>query len=112
MTHPIDVHVGNRIRALRQSLKLTQSGLASQLGVTFQQIQKYETGANRVSASKLALISDVLDVPIGRFFPEGYQDRSLSIEERTLIDNYRSADDGSKASLLNIAAKIAEVAHA
>ncbi len=66
--HPVDKHVGNRLRQLRALRGITQTALADQIGVTFQQIQKYEKGADRISASRLWGISRVLDVPIASFF--------------------------------------------
>ncbi|QHI94990.1 helix-turn-helix domain-containing protein [Aristophania vespae] len=66
----IDTHVGNRIRLIRILRGLTQGNLADALGITFQQIQKYERGANRVGASRLYEMSNVLDVPIGFFFDD------------------------------------------
>lgn len=68
MTHHVDVHVGKRIRHRRWLLGMTQQQLAEQVGIKFQQIQKYETGANRVSASRLWDISDRLGVPVSFFF--------------------------------------------
>ena len=68
MGHPVDVHVGARIRQRRMIVGLTQQNLAETIGVTFQQIQKYEIGANRVSASRLWEIARLLNVPIGFFF--------------------------------------------
>ena len=67
---PIDVHVGQRVRARRQVLGLSQSQLGAELGVTFQQVQKYERGTNRIGSSRLFRISRVLDVPISYFFDE------------------------------------------
>ncbi len=69
--HPIDLHVGNRVRARRKSLNISQTELATGLGLTFQQVQKYERGLNRISASKLFEISRALKAPIAFFF-EGY----------------------------------------
>ncbi len=66
--HPVDKHVGDRLRQLRALRGIAQTALADQIGVTFQQIQKYEKGANRISASRLWRISRVLDVPISSFF--------------------------------------------
>jgi len=66
--NPVDVHVGTRVRLRRQVLKMSQEKLGDQLGVTFQQVQKYERGANRIGASRLWKISDVLNVPINFFF--------------------------------------------
>ncbi|MBS1018503.1 helix-turn-helix domain-containing protein [Gluconobacter cerinus] len=67
---PVDVHVGNRIRLRRTLMGLSQEKLGEALGLTFQQIQKYERGANRVGASRLYDLARVLDVPIGFFFDD------------------------------------------
>lgn len=66
--NPIDVHVGNRIRMRRLLLGMNQETLANALGLTFQQVQKYEGGANRVSASRLSAMAEILAVPISYFF--------------------------------------------
>lgn len=71
--NPVDVHVGTRLRLRRQVMKMSQERLGDSLGITFQQIQKYERGANRVGASRLWKISQILDVPVGFFF-EGLGD--------------------------------------
>lgn len=68
--HPIDVHVGLRVRNLRLDLGLTQADLAGHLGIRFQQIQKYETGRNRISASRLWDIAQALRTDVGYFFEE------------------------------------------
>ena len=68
--HQIDIHVGNRLRSRRLVLGLSQEKLGDRLGITFQQIQKYEKGTNRVSASKLQVAALVLNVPIGYFFED------------------------------------------
>jgi transcriptional regulator with XRE-family HTH domain len=65
---PVDVEVGHRIRIERLSRGLSQTALANQLGVTFQQVQKYEKGVNRVGAGRLTKIAEVLGVPVGSFF--------------------------------------------
>ena len=67
---PIDVHVGSRIRLRRTLLGMSQERLGEALGLTFQQVQKYERGVNRVSASRLFDLSRVLDVPISFFFDD------------------------------------------
>ncbi len=77
--NPVDVHVGTRVRLRRQILKMSQEKLGDQLGVTFQQVQKYERGANRVGASRLWKISQALDVPISFFF-EGLTDQMPTME--------------------------------
>ena len=66
--NPIDVHVGSRIRLRRNMLGLSQEKLGESLGITFQQIQKYEKGTNRVGASRLQAISAILNVPVSFFF--------------------------------------------
>lgn len=66
--NPIDVHVGRRIRTRRLFLGMNQETLANALGLTFQQVQKYEGGANRVSASRLSAMAEILAVPISYFF--------------------------------------------
>lgn len=64
----IDQHVGARLRVRRQVLGMSQEALGERLGVTFQQVQKYERGSNRVSASRLFFLADALDVPVSYFF--------------------------------------------
>ena len=68
--NPIDVHVGQRVRLRRMMLGISQENLGADLGITFQQIQKYERGTNRVSASRLQHIAHVLSVPVAYFFEE------------------------------------------
>ncbi len=68
MKHPVDVHVGKRIRHRRWLVGMTQQQLAQKVGIKFQQIQKYETGMNRVSASRLWDIADAMSVPVAYFF--------------------------------------------
>src|SRR5665213_2253816 len=67
---PIDVHVGSRVRLRRTLLGMSQEKLGEAIGLTFQQVQKYERGANRVGASRLYDLSRVLDVPIAFFFDD------------------------------------------
>ena len=95
---PIDVHVGARVRLRRTLLGMSQEKLGEALGLTFQQVQKYERGVNRIGASRLFDLSRVLDVPIGFFFddmpPEmsgdkrarftGFQETPESFEDDTL----------------------------
>lgn len=77
MANPVDVYVGARVKLRRQLIGMSQEKLGEALALTFQQVQKYERGANRVSASKLHRIAEVLDVPISYFF-DGYEgDTSL-----------------------------------
>ncbi|MCI2400521.1 helix-turn-helix transcriptional regulator [Aliiroseovarius subalbicans] len=83
MKHPVDVHVGKRIRHRRWMVGMTQQQLAEKVGIKFQQIQKYETGMNRVSASRLWDISSALSVPISFFF-EGIEANASLEGEQTL----------------------------
>jgi len=78
----VDLHVGSRIRALRKQLGISQQHLAEQLGLTFQQIQKYERGRNRVSASRLYQTAGVLHVPVSYFF-EGLDDQATDTRADT-----------------------------
>ena len=68
--NPIDLLVGSRIRMFRRGRKMSQAQLGERLDVTFQQIQKYENGKNRVGASRLQMISTALGVPVGQFFTD------------------------------------------
>lgn len=86
MKHPVDVHVGKRIRHRRWMVGMTQQQLAEKVGIKFQQIQKYETGMNRVSASRLWDISDALSVPVSFFF-EGLEGGAEREVERSLPDD-------------------------
>ena len=82
---PIDVAVGARIRLLRKIRGLSQQALAAEAGVTFQQIQKYERGANRVSASMLSRIAKTLDAPIAEFFGESTESAGAVDEVAALL---------------------------
>jgi transcriptional regulator with XRE-family HTH domain len=68
--NPTDIYVGSRVRMRRKMLGLSQDKLGEKLGITFQQIQKYEKGTNRVGASRLEAMSKALDVPVSFFFPD------------------------------------------
>lgn len=76
MGNDIDVYLGKRLRRRRRLLGLTQQQLASAVGVRFQQIQKYECGANRISAARLWQLSEALEVPVGYFY-DGLSDRTM-----------------------------------
>lgn len=97
--NPVDVHVGNRIRLRRNVLKITQQQLAKMLGLTFQQIQKYEKGMNRVGASRLWDISRVLEVPMDFFFEDMDENvvnnspRMLSATDNKVEEKSYSLDD-------------------
>ena len=78
--NPIDVHVGSRIRLRRNMISMSQEKLGEALGITFQQIQKYEKGTNRVGASRLQQISQVLGVPVAFFFEDAPGDAPAGAE--------------------------------
>jgi len=83
MKHHVDVHVGQRIRRRRWMLGMTQQQLGDAVGIKFQQIQKYETGMNRVSASRLYDIAKALDVQVAFFF-DGMTENGVEAEEMVL----------------------------
>ncbi len=88
MFHPIDLHVGKRVRFKRKMMGLTQSDLGEKVDLTFQQIQKYEKGENRISASKLYQIAQVLDTTVSFFF----EDYSETQEQKEITDDKQSID--------------------
>lgn len=77
--HPVDAYVGQRLRMRRTILGMSQNKLGQLLGLTFQQVQKYERGANRVSSSRLYELAHILSVPLGYFF-EGYDPENDAAE--------------------------------
>jgi transcriptional regulator with XRE-family HTH domain len=97
--NPIDKHVGSRVRMRRLMLSMSQGKLGDALGLTFQQVQKYEKGANRIGAGRLQQISDILQVPIA-FFYEGASDNSApagsdkSMRSVALLDDFVSSPEG------------------
>ncbi len=123
MAHPVDVHVGKRIRHRRWLIGMTQQQLAEQVGIKFQQIQKYETGANRVSASRLWDISDSLGVPVSFFF-EGLQDEGKAAapkqavpedlmgdkEALDLVRSYYAIPENQRRRLFELARVLSDVA--
>lgn len=97
--NPIDIHVGSRVRLRRTMLGKSQEKLGNALGITFQQIQKYEKGANRIGASRLQQIANVLTVPVAFFFedaPSGTQSTTGMAEENstTYVVDFLSSSEG------------------
>ena len=88
---PVDIAVGARVRLLRKVRGLSQQALAEVTGVTFQQIQKYERGANRVSASMLSRIAQALDVPISELFGETCEEGGGAIDDVAALLNQPGA---------------------
>lgn len=117
MTNEIDFYVGKRLRRRRRLLGLTQQALGNKVGIRFQQIQKYECGANRISAARLFELSEALSVPI-QYFYEGLMDQDnlasnepefiapdiLSKKETMdLVRAYYSMGEGPRKHLLDLA---------
>jgi len=96
--NPIDIHVGKRLRMRRLMLDMSQETLAEALGLTFQQVQKYEKGSNRVGASRLQKISEVLQVPVSFFF-EGLARKATGKERGTEALDYVADSVASSAGL-------------
>ena len=96
--NPVDVHVGTRLRLRRQVLKMSQTHLGDLLGVTFQQVQKYERGSNRVGASRLWKISHVLNVDVGFFFDgleeEGSISEFVADDQLPIVYDFIKSTDG------------------
>ncbi|MEP2981618.1 MAG: helix-turn-helix transcriptional regulator [Lentilitoribacter sp.] len=84
--NPIDVHVGGRIKLRRNMLGISQEKLGDALGITFQQVQKYEKGANRVSASKLQMMAEILSVEIEFFFKDAPRNGQSSNADKSFDD--------------------------
>ncbi|WP_112308973.1 helix-turn-helix domain-containing protein [Pseudogemmobacter bohemicus] len=112
MKHPVDAHVGKRIRHRRWMVGMTQQQLADKVGIKFQQIQKYETGMNRVSASRLWDIADALGVQIAFFFEglaEGAEshgsqgDMMADKEALELVRSYYSIPEAQRRRLFDLA---------
>ena len=122
MKHPVDVHVGKRIRHRRWMVEMTQQQLAEKVGIKFQQIQKYETGMNRVSASRLWDISNALSVPISFYFEglegtaasEGEQNLPSDIladkEALELVRSYYSIPENQRRRLFELARVLSDAA--
>lgn len=94
---PVDKHVGSRIRMRRLMLDMSQEALANQLGLTFQQVQKYEKGTNRVSASRLQHISTILQIPVPFFFegvPRALGDKKQDDTFPEYVSEFLATADG------------------
>jgi transcriptional regulator with XRE-family HTH domain len=91
--HPVDRHVGLRIRMRRKEMGVSQERLAESLGITFQQVQKYERGANRVSASKLWEIAGALKTPVAYFY-DGLGDQDAVAAQRDAAQEFMLSSEG------------------
>ncbi|MCQ1838560.1 helix-turn-helix domain-containing protein [Neorhizobium galegae] len=102
--NPIDVHVGSRIRLRRAMLKMSQERLADGLGITFQQVQKYEKGTNRVGASRLQMIATILGAPVGYFFADAPTSLSTTdskpiVHEEDAVTSFLATREGVELNL-------------
>ena len=125
MKHPVDVHVGKRVRHRRWMVGMTQQQLGDIVGIKFQQIQKYETGMNRISASRLWDIAQALDVSISFFF-EGFEgegrrrrqpaamaergDLLADKEALELVRSYYAIPEAQRRRLFDLARVLTDVA--
>ena len=120
MKHPVDAHVGKRIRHRRWMVGMTQQQLADKVGIKFQQIQKYETGMNRVSASRLLDIAETLGVTIGFFFEglddareaqnAGEADIMADREALELVRSYYAIPEAQRRRLFDLARVLSDAA--
>ena len=122
MKHPVDIHVGKRVRHRRWMVGMTQQQLAEQVGIKFQQIQKYETGMNRVSASRLWDMASALSVPVSFFFEglENHADETVSDaipgdiladkEALELVRSYYAIPENQRRRLFELARVLSDVA--
>jgi transcriptional regulator with XRE-family HTH domain len=120
MRHPVDVHVGQRVRQRRWMMAMTQQQLGDDVGIKFQQIQKYETGANRVSASRLWDIAAKLEVPVAFFFEglegqmtdtgQGRGDILTDKEALDLVRTYYTIPETQRRRLFDLARVLSEAA--
>ena len=125
MKHPVDVHVGKRVRHRRWMVGMTQQQLGDIVGIKFQQIQKYETGMNRISASRLWDIAQALDVSISFFFEGFDSDESVDApataevqrgdlladkEALELVRSYYAIPEAQRRRLFDLARVLSDVA--
>lgn len=110
--HPVDLHVGKRLRHRRWMTGMTQQQLANAVGIKFQQIQKYESGANRISASRLYDLSVALDIEVSFFFdgldeememaPDAKPDLLTDKETLELVRAYYALEETPRRRLLEL----------
>jgi transcriptional regulator with XRE-family HTH domain len=94
-SNPIDKHVGSRIRMRRLMLDMNQTKLGDALGITFQQVHKYEKGIDRIGAGRLQHISQILQVPVAFFFEDDMPDSKHMIASPNTIMDFMSTSEGS-----------------
>ncbi len=120
MAHPVDVHVGQRVRQRRWMVDMTQQKLGDSVGIKFQQIQKYETGANRISASRIWDIAAAMEVPVSFFFegldghaPDTGEARGDTLTDKEALDLVRAyylIPENQRRRLFDLARVLGEAA--
>ena len=100
--NPVDIYVGRRLRQRRTMLGMNQNALAKALGLSFQQIQKYERGVNRIGSSRLYHLSQILDVPIGYFFEGAPKVGARRVNGSETQDGAVTVDPKSKRETLEL----------
>jgi transcriptional regulator with XRE-family HTH domain len=101
MANDIDLHLGRRLRRRRRLLGLTQQQLASAVGIRFQQIQKYECGANRISAARLWQLSEALEIPVGYFY-DGINEAQTRKEREPIVADARTGEVMARKETLDL----------
>ena len=116
MKHPVDVHVGQQVRQRRWAVGMTQQRLGDAVGITFQQIHKYESGANRISASRLWDLATAMKVPVSFFF-EGIDGQASETDDiltdretLELVRVYYAIPENRRIRLLDLARVLSEAA--
>ena len=120
MTHPVDLHVGQKIRQRRCMTGMTLQELGDQVGINFQQIQRYETGTNRISASRMWDIAASMDVPVSFFFEgidgqapdtgEAHGDLLTDKEALEFLRTYYAIPENQRRRLFDLARVLSEAA--
>lgn len=115
--HQVDLYVGRRIRALRLERGLTQQDLARRMGMSYQQMQKYETAANRISAGRLHQLADALGVPVVTLLPDGRVPHQAELEHAgrdrailRIVELARPLDARQRAAIASVMALLAGAA--
>lgn len=114
MKHPVDEFIGSRIRSERLFRDMSQPELGDRIGVRFQQVQKYETAANRISGSRLWEVAQALDQPVATFFPSGQREADAqdppyrSANEIRLLGKIRRLDPETRRAVVALVEALSE----
>ncbi len=112
ITNPIDIHIGQKLREIRTAAKMSQEQVGELIGVSLQQIQKYEICVNRISASKLYEFAQIFNKPINSFFDDCVPDRNFHNETdvtKNLVDAFNKINDAQiRSNILNLVNSISQ----